>query len=166
VHRLFTQGEREETSDDAAIELDTDGDIVQDYTAISSLPKRRVKKAKVAEEAITPEDEDNENAVIYAYYTKSDNKKGLKRWLCSGCPSKRRAVGHAAGCTSNLIKHQLICPGFPEAMALNAPGVVQSNVEIWDRKHGTNTQSTLLPESGELKVPFTDAGYRPDSFVG
>lgn len=109
-------------------------------------------------------DEASGNAPIYAYYTKRLNKKGVKRWICSGCPPRRAAPGHASGCTLNLIKHQLICPGFPEAMVQNAPGVLQSNVDAYNKAHGVNMQSTPVPASGELKVLFTDSGFKARLF--
>ena len=56
--------------------------------------------------------------------------------------------------TTNLIKHQGVCPGLAAAVANKHPGLVPSNRDKYLKSQ--NNQLTISPSSGFLQAPWSD----------
>lgn len=94
------------------------------------------------------------SAVVYLYYDKVSDLGGNCRYLCKGCPPSRRKEGLVAKTTTNLIKHQSVCPGLATAVANKHPGLVPSNRDKYLKLQ--SNQLTISPSSGFLQTPWLD----------
>jgi hypothetical protein len=151
--------------EDDPITLDSDGDIVDDYTsARTPLQTKRPKLAHAPSSAMSnaSERERKANAVVYGYFREMHDKKGkLVGYYCLHCPEdKVKREGHAPSGTTNLIKHQKVCQGLAEAVEKNATGITQKNREALAARGLKKGQATLVRATGALQNPFTRSGFK------
>lgn len=142
------------------IELDSEGDVVEDYTTPTTKAKSK-PKGHPASTPTTPSSITKEDTLVYKSYRAEVGEDGRTRYWCLLCP-KGKSIGRLASTTSNLIKHQGDCKGLAQGVVDNHPGILPRHRREVLKK--TVTQSTIEPGTGALHQPFSEMGLKARLF--